>query len=182
MGYAHLDAGRRLRCVSPACADCYAALMATRLDATGMEKYRGVAVRAGGKGKRTGKVDFTEADLVKPLTVHRPGCWFLTSVGDVAHEALTEEQVAKMSVSWPWPARLGRSTASRRLHSEQQVGCLRRQMGASEVAEPPWRPTQVPGVDETNRTIADLLASLSFRRLVPRAASSWAHDRVCATV
>ena len=57
--------------VSPACANCYAALMAARLDAMGMEKYRGVAVRVGGKGKWTGQVNFSKADLVKPLTVRK---------------------------------------------------------------------------------------------------------------
>jgi protein gp37 len=82
--------------VSPACANCYAALMAARLEAMGMEKYRGVAVRSGGKGKWTGKVTFWEPDLVKPLTVKKPGRWFLTSMGDVFHGAVQFDVIDRL--------------------------------------------------------------------------------------
>lgn len=75
--------------VSPACANCYAALMAARLEAMGQEKYRGVAVRAGGKGKWTGLVKFWEPDLVKPLGARKSARWFLTSMGDVFHRGVS---------------------------------------------------------------------------------------------
>jgi len=71
--------------ISPACAFCYAALMAARLEAMGNAKYAGLATRHGNIGKWTGKVNLSEADVVKPLHVKKPGRWFLTSMGDVFH-------------------------------------------------------------------------------------------------
>ncbi|BAI71499.1 hypothetical protein AZL_020180 [Azospirillum sp. B510] len=76
---------------SPACANCYAAPMAARLEAMGMAKYAGLATRSGGRGKWTGKVNLSEADVLAPLNKRRPARWFLTSMGDVFHEAVPDE-------------------------------------------------------------------------------------------
>ncbi|CAN7322337.1 DUF5131 family protein [Variovorax sp. LjRoot84] len=167
--------------VSPACANCYAALMAARLEAMGMEKYRGVAVRAGGKGKWTGKVNFSEADLVKPLTVRRPGRWFLTSMGDVAHDALTPEQIAEMFGVMAVAGAVGP------FHREQDGYTVE---GGWTASDGKWIPAKWPNslsgphtfMVLTKRTerLADLLERQSFRRLVASAAYTWAHNRVNA--
>lgn len=80
--------------VSPACAKCYAALMASRLEAMGHDKYRGLATRIGNIGKWTGQVRFDETVLDLPLKVRKPGRWFLTSMGDIGHEKITDTQIA----------------------------------------------------------------------------------------
>lgn len=80
--------------VSPACAKCYAALMAARLEAMGLEKYRGLATRVGNVGKWTGEVRFDESVLDLPLRTRKPGRWFLTSMGDIGHEKVTDAQIA----------------------------------------------------------------------------------------
>ncbi len=80
--------------VSPACAKCYAALMAARLEAMGHEKYRGLATRVGNIGKWTGEVRFDESVLELPLRTRKPARWFLTSMGDIAHEKVTDVQIA----------------------------------------------------------------------------------------
>ena len=74
--------------VSPACANCYAALMATRLEAMGQEKYRGVATRVGNKGKWAGRINLWEPEVLAPLSVRKPKRWFLTSMGDVFHDGV----------------------------------------------------------------------------------------------
>lgn len=79
--------------VSPACAKCYAALMASRLEAMGQAKYAGLATRVGNVGKWTGEVRFDEAVLDLPLRTRKPGRWFLTSMGDIAHEKVTDDQL-----------------------------------------------------------------------------------------
>lgn len=79
--------------VSPACAKCYAALMAARLEAMGVAKYNGLAKRVGNVGKWTGEVRFDEAVLDLPLRARKPGRWFLTSMGDIAHEKVLDEQI-----------------------------------------------------------------------------------------
>lgn len=167
--------------ISPACANCYAATMAARLEAMGMEKYRGVAVRAGGKGKWTGKVNFSEADLVKPLTVRKPGRWFLTSMGDVAHDALTPEQIAEMF------GVMAVAGATGAFHREQD-GCtpgtpITWSDGTSSPSQwPNMRSGPHTFMVLTKRAarMAQLLGSASFRRLVSHAAYRWAHNRVCA--
>lgn len=80
--------------VSPACAKCYAALMASRLEAMGVEKYRGLATRVGNIGKWTGDVRFDQSVLDLPLRTRKPGRWFLTSMGDIAHEKVSDAQIA----------------------------------------------------------------------------------------
>lgn len=168
--------------VSPACANCYAALMAARLEAMGQEKYRGVAVRAGGKGKWTGKVNFSEADLVKPLTIRRPSRWFLTSMGDVAHDALTEEQIAEMF------GVMAVAGAAGPFHREQDGYTP----GGEYTMRPGDKPVQIkwPNMRSGPHTfmvltkrsarLASLLESGSFRRLVDQAAYRWAHNRTAA--
>jgi len=81
--------------VSPACAKCYAALMAARLEAMGQAKYAGLATRVGNIGKWTGEVRFDEAVLDLPLRTRKPGRWFLTSMGDIAHEKVTNDQIGR---------------------------------------------------------------------------------------
>lgn len=143
--------------VSPACANCYAALMAARLEAMGTEKYNGVAVRVGGKGKWTGKVNFSEADLIKPLQVRRPGRWFLTSMGDVAHDAVTDEQIADMFGVMAVAGAAGKF-------------CMPRGHGG---------PHTFMVLTKRPARLAELLVNATtFRDMVARAARRWAFDRV----
>lgn len=81
--------------VSPACAKCYAALMAARLESMGQAKYKGLAIRSGNIGKWTGVVRFDESVLDLPLRTKKPGRWFLTSMGDIAHEKVTDQQLTQ---------------------------------------------------------------------------------------
>lgn len=81
--------------VSPACAKCYAALMAARLEVMGQEKYRGLATRVGNIGKWTGEVRFDEKVLDLPLRTKKPARWFLTSMGDIAHDKVSDDQIAR---------------------------------------------------------------------------------------
>ena len=71
--------------VSPACANCYAAPMAARLEAMGQAKYAGLATREGARGKWTGKVTLWGREVDAPLSRRKPTRWFLTSMGDVGH-------------------------------------------------------------------------------------------------
>lgn len=82
--------------ISPACARCYAATMAARLEAMGVEKYRGLATRHGAHGKWTGEVTLWEPEIERPLDVKKPGRWFLTSMGDVFHPKVPFEFVDRL--------------------------------------------------------------------------------------
>lgn len=82
--------------ISPGCANCYAATMAARLESMGQEKYQGLAVRKGGKGAWTGRINFSEADLLAPLKKRKPTQWFLTSMGDVFHDGVPDEFIDRL--------------------------------------------------------------------------------------
>lgn len=167
--------------VSPACANCYAALMASRLEAMGTEKYNGVAVRVGGKGKWTGKVNFSEADLIKPLQVRRPGRWFLTSMGDVAHDAVTDEQIADMF------GVMAVAGAAGKFHREQDGytpgGTYN--AGPGREVQIKW-PNMLSGphtfmvLTKRPQRLNKLLVNLGFRKLAAQAAYKWAHNRTDA--
>jgi protein gp37 len=163
--------------VSPACANCYAALMAARLESMGQEKYKGVAKRVGNTGKWTGKVTFWEPELVKPLTVRKASRWFLTSMGDVAHDALTPEQIAELF------GVMAVAGATGAFHREQD-GCTPQKAGDGSVLAL-W-PNSLSGphtfmvLTKRGARMAKLLTELRFRKLVSYAAYRWAHNRVCA--
>ena len=82
--------------ISPACAFCYAALLAARLEAMGIEKYVGLATRHGNLGKWTGDVHISEPDMLAPLKVKKPARWFLTSMGDIFHKKVPFEVIDRL--------------------------------------------------------------------------------------
>lgn len=53
--------------VSPGCSNCYAMRMAARLQAMGMDKYKGVTRRSGNRAVWTGKIKIDEQALIAPL-------------------------------------------------------------------------------------------------------------------
>jgi len=75
---------------SPACANCYAAPMAARLEAMGQPKYAGLAIRKGSGATWTGKVTLWEAEVEAPLLKRKAARWFLTSMGDVFHDEVPD--------------------------------------------------------------------------------------------
>jgi protein gp37 len=156
--------------VSPACANCYAALMAARLEAMGMTKFQGVAVRAGGKGKWTGRVNFVEADLAKPLETRRAARWFLTSMGDVAHEALTPEQIAEMFGVMAVAS--GKFQGPRDGFTQHSPG-----PGAMQYPHRLSGPHTFMVLTKRTARLADLLVDPGFLVLVQRAAYKWAWNR-----
>jgi protein gp37 len=163
--------------ISPACANCYAALMAARLEAMGQEKYRGIAVRVGGKAKWTGKVNFWEPELIKPLLTRKPARWFLTSMGDVAHEAVTMEQIAEMF------GVMAVAGATGAFHREQDGHTPQKGSDGKVLAQ--W-PNMLSGphtfmvLTKRPARLAGLLLDSRFRKLVSQAAYRWAHNRVTA--
>jgi len=71
--------------VSSGCANCYAERMSQRLAAMGQTKYRGVV---DDRGHWTGKVNFDEAELLKPLKRRKPTMYFVCSMSDLFQEAV----------------------------------------------------------------------------------------------
>jgi protein gp37 len=80
--------------LSPGCTNCYAMRMAARLDAMGMEKYKGLTRKSGGRAKWTGKVRLDQPALQIPSGWKKPRRIFVNSMSDLFHEAVSAEFVS----------------------------------------------------------------------------------------
>jgi protein gp37 len=72
--------------ISPGCTNCYAMRMAARLEAMGLEKYRGLTRKSGEKHVWTGRVRCDQAALDAPRAWARPRRIFVNSMSDLFHE------------------------------------------------------------------------------------------------
>ena len=82
--------------VSPGCTNCYAMRMAARLDAMGVEKYRGLTRKTGGRYKWNGRVRLDEPSLDAPLAWREPRMVFVNSMSDLFHEDLCPSVVKRV--------------------------------------------------------------------------------------
>ena len=80
--------------LSPGCTNCYAMRMAARLDAMGMDKYRGLTRKTGGRAKWTGVVRLDRAALEVPANWRRPRRIFVNSMSDLFHDGVPGDFVA----------------------------------------------------------------------------------------
>jgi protein gp37 len=71
---------------SAGCTNCYAMRLAARLEAMGLEKYRGLTRKSGGRHVWTGSVRCDEASLRLPSKWRRPRKIFVNSMSDLFHE------------------------------------------------------------------------------------------------
>src|SRR5690242_562392 len=67
------------------CTNCYAMRMAARLEAMGVEKYKGLTRKTGGRAKWTGKIRLDEASLGIPASWRQPRKVFVNSMSDLFH-------------------------------------------------------------------------------------------------
>jgi protein gp37 len=70
--------------------------MAARLQAMGMEKYRGTTRKSGRRHVWTGRVNVDQKSLTAPLAWRKPMRIFVNSMSDLFQEALVEEAVQKI--------------------------------------------------------------------------------------
>jgi len=80
--------------VSPGCTNCYAMNMARRLEAMGVDHYKGLTRMSGGRAIWTGKVT-TAPDHVwdKPFKWREPRMIFVNSMSDLFHKSFSNEDI-----------------------------------------------------------------------------------------
>src|SRR5688572_921681 len=71
--------------VSEGCTYCYAMRMAARLDAMGVDKYRDLTRKSGGRAKWTGRLVLDHAGLLTPVRWRKPRRIFVNSMSDLFH-------------------------------------------------------------------------------------------------
>jgi protein gp37 len=93
--------------MSAGCTNCYAMRMAARLDAMGLEKYRGLTRKSGNRYVWTGRVSLDEAALTVPLGWSKPRKVFVNSMSDLFQESVPVSFVERI---WDIMARTPRHT------------------------------------------------------------------------
>ena len=78
------------------CTNCYAMRMAARLEAMGMEKYRGLTRKSGGRAKWTGKIHLDRNSLWIPATWSKPRRVFVNSMSDLFHSDVPPNFIANV--------------------------------------------------------------------------------------
>jgi protein gp37 len=71
--------------LSPGCTNCYAMHMASRLEAMGADKYRGLTRKSGGRAVWTGKLFLDRKALEAPKAWRKPRQIFVNSMSDLFH-------------------------------------------------------------------------------------------------
>lgn len=78
------------------CTNCYAMRMAARLEAMGVQKYKGLTRRSGGRSVWTGRVNLDVSALTAPYKWRAPRKVFVNSMSDLFHEQVPEEFIARV--------------------------------------------------------------------------------------
>ncbi|WP_439626456.1 DUF5131 family protein [Shinella sp.] len=82
--------------MSAGCTNCYAMRMAARLDAMGLEKYRGLTRKTGGRAKWTGALHLDHHALNVPKTWAKPRNVFVNSMSDLFHPDVPADFIRKV--------------------------------------------------------------------------------------
>lgn len=77
--------------VSAGCTNCYAMQMARRLDAMGIEKYKGLTQKKGKSVTWNGAVKEDSDSLLIPYKWRKPRKIFVNSMSDLFHDAVSDE-------------------------------------------------------------------------------------------
>lgn len=82
--------------ISAGCTNCYAMQMARRLEAMGVEKYKGLTRKSGSRTIWNGIVHEDYASLSIPLRWKKPRKVFVNSMSDLFHPSVSTEFIAKV--------------------------------------------------------------------------------------
>lgn len=82
--------------VSSGCKNCYAMQMASRLEAMGIEKYRGLTQKRSNKITWNGLIHQDEISLKTPYKWRKPRKIFVDSMGDLFHHKVSDEFILKV--------------------------------------------------------------------------------------
>lgn len=82
--------------MSAGCTNCYAMRMASRLEAMGSEKYKGLTRRSGKRTVWTGKIRLDEKALAFPKSWTKPRLVFVNSMSDLFHQKVPTSFVERV--------------------------------------------------------------------------------------
>lgn len=83
--------------VSPGCTNCYAMRMAARLEAMGLEHYRGLTQASKAGAVWTGKLALaSDKTMAAPYHRKKPTTYFVNSMGDLFHENILDSWIDRV--------------------------------------------------------------------------------------
>lgn len=82
--------------LSDGCKNCYAMRLAARLEAMGMDKYKGLTRKTGKRYKWTGQVREDKTSLDAPKKVKKPSLIFVNSMSDLFHKDVSLSFIKKV--------------------------------------------------------------------------------------
>lgn len=83
--------------VSPGCRNCYAMKMARRLEAMGVDKYRGLTKIEKGQPVWTGKIRMADEATIESIRKWKsPRLVFVNSMSDLFHAAMADEDIFRL--------------------------------------------------------------------------------------
>ncbi len=82
--------------MSAGCTNCYAMEMARRLEAMGMEKYKGLTRKSGKRTIWTGTVREDASALTIPYSWKKPRKIFVNSMSDLFHDSVSVDYIASV--------------------------------------------------------------------------------------
>ena len=82
--------------ITAGCTNCYAMKMAARLEAMGVEKYRGLTRKSGNRHVWSGNLRLDEAALEIPARWRKAKKVFVNSMSDLFHENVPTEFIARV--------------------------------------------------------------------------------------
>lgn len=82
--------------MSAGCTNCYAMRMAARLEAMGVEKYKGLTRKSGNRAKWTGIIKLDKKALLIPSTWKKPRRIFVNSMSDLFHPNVPESFILEV--------------------------------------------------------------------------------------
>ena len=82
--------------MSEGCTNCYAMRMAARLQAMGIEKYKGLTRKSGNRAKWTGLIRLDENALLMPTKWKKPRRIFVNSMSDLFHPRVPIDFIHKV--------------------------------------------------------------------------------------
>lgn len=82
--------------MSAGCTNCYAMRMAARLESMGVEKYRGLTRKSGGRAKWTGALYLDDKALSVPASWSKPRHVFVNSMSDLFHPDVPVDFIRKV--------------------------------------------------------------------------------------
>jgi protein gp37 len=121
--------------VSPGCLNCYAAVMANRLERMGQRKYVGLTVLHNDRRMFNGKITTSEAALTIPFGWKKPRRVFVNSMSDLFHEGVPFDFVDRVFAVMALCPQHTFQILTKRPERMAEYAASRREVGANGIRE-----------------------------------------------